>query len=103
VDLTRLAVWIIWCAYVLLGVLGAAFLFLLEPERVDIAGVTLALILMGVGSVFTAVVLLIGSVVATRAMLYNSSARRTSVVLTALAGWIGTLLLGWLAWNSWTE
>jgi len=103
VDQTRFAIRIIWGAYLLLGVLVAAFLFLLEPKRLDIAGVTLALILMGVGSVFIAVALLIGSVVATRVMLYDSSARRTGVVFTVLAGWVGTFLMGWLAWSSWTE
>jgi hypothetical protein len=103
VDLTRFAVRIIWGAYLLLGVLGAALLFLLEPKRLDIGGVTLALILMGVGSVCISVALLAGSVVVTRAMLYDSSARRTSVVITMLAGWIGTLLLGGLAWSFWTE
>ena len=101
-DLTRLAVRTIWGAFLLLGVLEAAFLFLLEPERVDFGGVTLALVLMGVGSVLISVVLLAATAVATRATLYSSNARRTSVIATVLAGWIGTLLLGWLAWSTWT-
>jgi hypothetical protein len=103
VDLTRLAVRIIWAAYLLLGVLGASFLFLLEPKRLDIGGVTLALILMGVGSVCIAVALLAGSVVVTYAMFHDSGGRRTSVVIAMFAGWIGTLLLGGLALSFWTE
>jgi hypothetical protein len=103
VNLTRIAVRIIWGAYLLLGVLAAAFLFLLEPKRVDIGGVTLALILMGVASLFVAAALLAGSAIGIHAMLSNSSARRTSVVFTVVVGWIGSVLLGWLAWSFWTE
>ena len=102
-DPLRIAVRTIWSAYALLGVFAAAFFFLLEPKRLDIGGVTLALILMGIGSVSIAVALLAGSVVGTRVMLSNRSARRAGAVFTVLAGWIGSLLLGWLAWGFWTE
>ena len=87
----------------MLGVLAAAVVFLLESKRLDIGGVTLTLILMGVGSLFVAAALLAGSAIGTRAMLSNSSARRTGVIFTVLAGWIGSGLLGWLAWSFWTE
>jgi hypothetical protein len=103
VDTLRIAVWTIWSSYALLGVFAAVFLFLLEPKRVDIGGVTLALVLMGIGSVFIAVALLAGSIVGTRVMLSNSSARRAGALFTVLAGWIGSLLLGCLAWSVWTE
>jgi hypothetical protein len=103
VDPLRVAVWTIWGSYALLGVFAAAFLFLLEPKRIDIGGVTLALILMGIGSVFIAVAMMAASIVGARLMFSNSSARRAGTVFTVLAGWIGSLLLGWLAWGFWTE
>ena len=93
----------IWGAYALLAALAAGFFLLLESKALDIGGVTLALILMGVGSLFLAAALLAGSAIGTHAILSSKSTRSTGVVLTVIAGWIGSVLLGWLAWSFWTE
>jgi hypothetical protein len=103
VERPRIAVWMIWGAYLLLAVLAAAFFLLLESKALDIGGVTFALILMGLGSLFVAAALLAGSAIGTFALVTSYSDRSTSVVLTVIAGWIGSVLLGWLAWSFWTE
>ena len=43
------------------------------------------------------------AIISQRILVRNASARRTLYVLAILSAWIGTLVLGWMAWEFWTH
>lgn len=100
--LLRLALSVIGAAYVLLGLAVVYFAFSLGRSP-DIGAAYLAVGILAWGSTIAVAGLLGGSVLGTLVLVRDVSARRTLYVIVILSAWIGTLVLGWLAWEFWTH
>ena len=100
--LLRLALALVGAAYVLLGLAVVYFAFNLGRSP-DIGASYLAVGILAWAGTIAAAGLLGGSVLGTLVLVRDLSARRTLYVLAILSAWIGTLLLGWLAWEFWTH
>jgi len=100
--LLRLALILIGAAYVVLGLVVVYFAVNLGRSP-NIGAAYLAVGILAWGGTIAAAGLLAGSVLATLVLVRDASARQTLYVLAILSGWIGTLVLGWLAWEFWTH
>lgn len=100
--LLRLALIVIGGAYVLLG-LAVAYFSVSLGRSPDIGTAYLMVGIVALGGTTAAAGLLVGSLLGTLVLMRNASARRTLYVLAILCGWIGSLVLGWLAWEFWTH
>ena len=98
--LFRVALAVIGVAYLLLGVVVAYFAVNLGRSP-DIGAAYLAVGILAWGGTIAAAGLLTGSVLGTLVLVRDASARRTLYLVAILSGWIGTVVLGWLAWEFW--
>ena len=98
----RLALAVIGVAYVVLG-LAVVYFAVNLGRSPDIGAAYLAVGILAWSGTIAAAGLLAGSVLGTLVLVRNASARRALYVLAILSGWIGTLVLGWLAWEFWTH
>ena len=100
--LLHLSLAVIGGAYLLLGL--AVLYFAVNLGRSpNIGAAYLAVGIVAWSGTIAAAGLLAGSVMGTLALVRNASARRTLYVLAILGAWIGTLVLGWMAWEFWTH
>ena len=99
---TRTASWIVWTAYLALGVAVAVFAYLVQSKRMDIGSTMASVLLLGAVGTAVALALLSGSVIGTTALLRNPATRRLGVIATVVAGWTGGMFLAWLSWSFWT-
>ena len=100
--LLHLALVVIGVAYVLLG-LAVVYFTVNLGRSPDIGAAYFAVGILAWGGTMAAAGLLAGSVLGTLVLVRNASARRTLYVLAILSAWIGTLVLGWLAWEFWSH
>ena len=98
----RLALTIVGIGYVLLGLVVAHFAVNLGRSA-DIGAAYLAVGILAWGGTIAATGLFAGSVLGTLALVRHTDTRRPLYVLAILSGWIGALVLGWLAWEFWTH
>ena len=98
----RLALTIIGAASLLLGAVIVFFAASLG-RGANIGTVYLAVGILAWGSTVAAAGLLAGSVLGTLALEREADTRRPLYAFAILAGWTGTLVLGWLAWGFWTH
>ena len=96
----RIAMWLIWGAYVLLALAIALFAFGLTP-RSDVGTVWGATILLGIAGTTACVALLGGSALGIYALVAQPACRGPVCVLTMVTRLIGGLFLGWTAWGFW--
>jgi hypothetical protein len=101
--MTRIAAWLIWTAYLTLGVAIAVFSYLVQSKRMDIGSTMTSVILLGATGVVVTIALLSGSVMGTTVLVRNPAARRVGSIATVIAGWAGGIFLAWLSWNFWTN
>ena len=100
--LLHLALAVIGVAYLLLGL--AVLYFAVNLGRsANIGAAYLAVGIVAWSGTIAAAGLLAGGVLGTLVLIRNASARRTLYVLAILCAWIGTLVLGWMAWEFWTH
>ena len=97
----RVALSVIGVAYAVLALVVLLFAVNLR-QRVDIGTAYLAAGVLACGGTMAATGLSAGSVLGTLALVRHPATRRPLYVLTILSGWIGALVLGWLAWEFWT-
>ena len=100
--LLHLALAVIGVAYVVLG-LAVVYFAVNLGRSPNIGAAYLAVGILAWSGTIAAAGLLGGSVLGTLVLVRDASARRTLYVLAILSGWIGTLVLGWLAWEFWTH
>ena len=100
--LLHLALAVIGVAYVVLG-LAVVYFAVNLGRSPNIGAAYLAVGILAWSGTIAAAGLLGGSVLGTLVLMRNALARRTLYVLAILSGWIGTLVLGWLAWEFWTN
>ena len=98
----RVPLTVIGVAYAVLGLVVVLFSVILR-QRVDIGGAYFAVGVMALGGTIAATGLSVGSVLGTLALVRHPDTRRPLYVLVILSGWIGALVLGWLAWQFWTH
>jgi hypothetical protein len=96
----RLALSVIGGAYGLLGLVVVLFAVNLG-RPVDIGTAYVAAGLLGLGGTVAATGLVAGSALGTLALVRHSDTRRPLYVLAILSGWIGAVVLGWMAWGFW--
>ena len=100
---TRAASWIVWTAYLALGVAVAVFAYLVQSKRMDIGSTMASVLLLGAVGTAVAVALLSGGLIGTTALVRIPAARRLGSVATVVAGWAGGMFLAWLSWSFWTS
>jgi hypothetical protein len=98
----RVALSVIGVAYAVLALVVLLFAVNLR-QRVNIGTAYLAAGVLAWGGTIAATGLSPGSVLGTLALVRHPATRRPLYVLTILSGWIGALVLGWLAWEFWTH
>ncbi|HET6777640.1 MAG TPA: hypothetical protein VFH26_02000 [Gemmatimonadales bacterium] len=98
----RAALSVIGVAYAVLGLIVVLFAVTLR-QRVDIGATYFAVMVLAWGGTIAATGLSAGSVLGTLALVRRPDTRRPLYVLVILSGWIGALVLGWLAWEFWTH
>ena len=98
----RVAVSVIGVAYAVLGLMVVLFALSLR-QRVDIGTTYLAVVVLAWGGTIVATGLSAGSVLGTLALVQHPDTRRPLYVLVILGGWIGALVIGWIAWEFWTN
>ena len=101
-HLLHLALAVIGVAYLLLG-LAVVYFAVNLGRSPDIGAAYLAVGIVAWSGTIAAAGLLAGSVLGTLVLVRNAPTRRTLYVLAILCGWLGTLVLGWLAWEFWTH
>jgi hypothetical protein len=101
--MTRIAMCVIWAAYIVLGMAIAVFSYLVQSKRMDIGSTMASVVVLGATGVVVTVALLSGSVIGTTALLRDRAARRAGSIATLIAGWAGGVVLAWLSWNFWTN
>jgi hypothetical protein len=100
--LLHLALAVIGGAYLLLGL--AVLYFAVNLGRSpNIGAAYLAVGIVAWSGTIAAAGLLAGSVLGTLVLVRNASARRTLYLLAILSAWIGTMVLGWTAWEFWSH
>ena len=98
----RVALSVIGVAYAVLGLM--VFLFAVNlHRRSDIGAAYLAVAALAWGGTIAAAALFAASALGTLALVRQPDTRRPPYVLVILSGWIGALVLGWLAWEFWTH
>jgi hypothetical protein len=98
----RLALSVIGGAYALLGLVMLVFAVNVgRPVNIGVA--YLAAVMLGWGIAIAAAGLFAGSVLGTLALVRHTDIRRPLYLLAILSGWIGALVLGWIAWEFWTH
>jgi hypothetical protein len=98
----RLALSVIGVAYAFLGLVVVLFAVNLG-RPVDIGTAYLAALVLGSGIAMTATGLFAGSVLGTLALVRHPDTRRPLYVLAILSGWMGALVIGWFAWEFWSN
>ena len=98
----RVALSVIGVAYAVLGLTVALFAMNLR-QRGDIGSAYLAVGVLAWGGTVAATGLSAGSVLGTLALVRHADTRRPLYLLVVLSGWIGALVVGWLAWEFWTH
>ena len=98
----RVALSVIGVAYAVLALVVLLFAVNLR-QRVNIGTAYLAAGVLAWGGTIAATGLSAGSVLGTLALVRHPATHRPLYVLTILSGWIGALVLGWLAWEFWTH
>jgi hypothetical protein len=98
----RLGLSVIGVAYAVLGLTVVLFAVSLRQPG-DIGTAYLAVGVLAWGGTIAAAGLFAGSVLGTLALVRHPDTRRPLYVLVILSGWIGSLVLGWLAWEFWTH
>ena len=98
----RIALSVIGVAYAVLGLMVVLFAVTLR-QRVDIGTTYLEVVVLGWGGTIAATGLFAGSALGTLTLVRHPDTRRPLPVLVILSGWIGALVLGWLAWEFWTH
>jgi uncharacterized membrane protein YczE len=98
----RVALSVIGVAYALLGLVVVLFAVSLR-ERGDIGTAYFAVMVLAWSGTIAATGLSAGSVLGTLALVRHPDTRRPQYVLAILGGWVGALVLGWLAWEFWTH
>ena len=98
----RVALSVIGVAYAVLGLMVILFAVNLR-QRGDIGSVYLAVWVLAWGGTIAATGLSAGSVLGTLALMRHPDSRRPLYVLAILSGWVGALVLGWLAWQFWAH
>ena len=101
-DVIRLALSVIGVAYAILALVVVLFAVNLG-RPVDIGVAYFAAVMLGWGMATSAAGLFAGSVLGTLALVRHTDTRRPLYVLGILGGWIGALVLGWFAWEFWTN
>ena len=96
----RLALVVIGVAYALFG-LVVVYFAVSRPANIGLA--YLAVGILAGGGTIAATGLFAGSVLGTLALLRHTETRRPLYLLAILGGWIGALVLGWLAWEFWSH
>jgi hypothetical protein len=100
--LLHLALAVIGVACLLLGLAVVYFAVNLRRSP-DIGAAYFAVLILAWGGTISAAGMLAGSVLGTWVLVRTASVRRTLYVLAILSAWIGTLVLGWMAWEFWTN
>jgi MFS family permease len=98
----RLALIVIGVAYLLLALVVAYFAMNLGQSP-NIGAAYLAVGIVAWGGTIAATGLFAGSVLGTLALVRHSDSRRPLYLLAILGGWIGALVLAWLAWEFWSH
>ena len=98
----RLALSVIGVAYTLLGLVVVHFA-MNAGRSANIGLAYLAVGILAWGGTIAAMGLFAGSMLGTLALVRHAEARRPLYLLAILSGWIGALVLGWLAWEFWTH
>jgi len=98
----RVGVSIIGVAYLLLGAVVVHFAAN-RGQSPNIGAAYLAVLIVAWGGTTASVGLFAGSVLGTLALVRHPETRRPLYVLGILSGWIGALMLGWLAWEFWSH
>lgn len=98
----RVALSVIGVAYAVLGLVVVLFAVTLR-QRGDIGTAYLAVAVLAWGGTLAAAGLSAGGALGTLALVRHPDTRRPLYVLVILSGWIGALVLGWLAWEFWTH
>ena len=98
----RVALSVIGVAYAVLGLVVVLFALNLR-QRGDIGTAYLAVLVLAWGGTIAATGLSAGSVLGTLALKRHPDARRPLYVIAILSGWLGALVLGWLAWEFWAH
>src|SRR5688500_18483245 len=98
----RVALTVIGVAYAVLGLAVVLFSVILR-QRGDIGTAYFAVGVLAWAGSIAATGLLVGSVLGTLVLVRHPDTRRPLYVLVILSGWIGALVLGWLAWQFWTH
>jgi hypothetical protein len=98
----RLALSVIGVAYALLGIVVVHFA-MNAGRSANIGLAYLAVGILAWGGTIAAMGLFAGSMLGTLALVRHAEARRPLYLLAILSGWIGALVLGWLAWEFWTH
>jgi hypothetical protein len=101
----RLALSVIGAAYALLGIVVGLFALFSATlgRRADIGTVYGSVVLLGWGATLAMTGMLAGSVLGTLSLVMHHETRRPLYLLAILSGWIGALVLGWMAWGFWTH
>jgi hypothetical protein len=99
----HLASRLIWTAYGVLALAIGFFAITIHWIRPDVGAVFLVTILLGACGTAAGFTLLVASMLGTLAMMQQKTLRRTFNVTTVLAGWLGALIVGWIAWGFWTH
>jgi hypothetical protein len=98
----RVALSVIGVAYAILGLV--VFLFAVSLRQPgDIGTAYLAVLILAWGGTIAATGLFAGGVLGTLALVRDPDARRPLYLLAILSGWIGALVVGWVAWEFWTH
>ena len=98
----RLALSVIGVAYALLGLVVVQFA-MNAGRSANIGLAYLAVGILAWGGTIAATGLFAGSVLGTLALVRHAETRRPLYLLAILSGWIGALVLGWLAWEFWSH
>jgi hypothetical protein len=98
----RLALGVIGIAYAVLGLVVILFAVNMA-RRVDIGQAYLSVMVLGWGGTLAVIGLVAGSALGTLALVRHAETPRAWHVFVILSGWVAALVLGWLAWEFWTN
>jgi hypothetical protein len=99
----NLASRLIWTAYGVLALAIGFFAITIHWIRPGVGAVFLITILLGACGTAAGLLLLVASMLGTLAMVQQKTMRRTFDMATVLAGWLGALIVCWIAWGRTTE
>ena len=101
--MTRAAIILIWAGYVVVGLIVLTGRMVAASPRLNIGAVMGSVLMLGGAGVLAASALLAGSALGTYTLITCRDARRVSLVLNVVIGWIGFAVLAWLLWGFWTN